>query len=127
MALSALRDPPTGGVSLLGLPSLVDELRHLPPLPRSVAAKVGFCGLDRRREPLRGDEVRACWEDGATPTLPEPSIPGLLDLLTEPAPPIRPEPVELQPRSPARPWTRRAARLRSITPHGAAGWVEVEA
>ena len=33
----------------------------------SVAARVGFCGLDRRRQPLAGDEVRACWEDGATP------------------------------------------------------------
>ena len=50
---------------------------------RSVAASVGFCALDRRHEPLGGDEVRACWEDGAAPTHPEPSIPGLLDLLTE--------------------------------------------
>ena len=31
---------------------------------RSVAAKVGYCGLDRRREPLEGDEIRACWEAG---------------------------------------------------------------
>ncbi len=22
----------------------------------------GFCGLDRHRDPLRGDEQRACWE-----------------------------------------------------------------
>lgn len=22
----------------------------------------GFCGLDRRHDPLRGDEQRACWE-----------------------------------------------------------------
>lgn len=48
----------------------------------SVAARYGFCGLDRRREPLLGDEVRACWEDGAVPPAPEPSLPGLLDLLT---------------------------------------------
>ena len=48
----------------------------------SVAARVGYCGLDRRRQPLRGDEVRACWEDGAIPVPPEPAIPGLLDLLT---------------------------------------------
>jgi hypothetical protein len=28
-----------------------------------VAAGVGFCGLDRTRAPLHGDEIRACWED----------------------------------------------------------------
>jgi hypothetical protein len=32
---------------------------------RSVAAQLGYCGLDRRRLPLRGDEIRACWEGGA--------------------------------------------------------------
>jgi hypothetical protein len=29
---------------------------------RSVAAQLGYCGLDRERRPLRGDEIRACWE-----------------------------------------------------------------
>jgi hypothetical protein len=48
----------------------------------SVAARVGFCGLDRRRTPLQGDEVRACWEDGAIATPADPITPGLLDLLT---------------------------------------------
>ena len=48
----------------------------------SVAARVGFCGLDRRREPLQGDEVRVCWEDGAAPLTPDPITPGLLDLLS---------------------------------------------
>jgi hypothetical protein len=33
---------------------------------------VGFCGLDRNRSPLRGDEVRACWEDGAIPATERP-------------------------------------------------------
>jgi hypothetical protein len=28
----------------------------------SIAANVGFCGLDRDRKPLRGDEIRACWQ-----------------------------------------------------------------
>jgi hypothetical protein len=32
-----------------------------------VAAKVGYCGLDRRRAPLQGDEIRACWEAGSLP------------------------------------------------------------
>lgn len=27
-----------------------------------MAAQLGYCGLDRRRAPLVGDEIRACWE-----------------------------------------------------------------
>jgi hypothetical protein len=27
----------------------------------SVAARIGYCGLDRDREPLAGDEIRGCW------------------------------------------------------------------
>jgi hypothetical protein len=41
---------------------------------RSVAAQIGYCGLDRQRRPLRGDEIRECWESldppGATPPPP---------------------------------------------------------
>jgi hypothetical protein len=47
----------------------------------SVASRLGFCGLDRLRSPLSGDEVRACWEDGAVAApdrppdwLPEPAM-----------------------------------------------------
>ncbi len=29
---------------------------------RSVAAGVGYCGLDGRRAPLQGDEIKPCWE-----------------------------------------------------------------
>jgi hypothetical protein len=29
-----------------------------------VAGQLGYCGLDRQRRPLRGDEIRACWEAG---------------------------------------------------------------
>jgi len=39
---------------------------------RSVAGTLGYCGLDRHRQPLAGDEIRACWEawpGGADPTL----------------------------------------------------------
>ncbi len=32
---------------------------------RSVAGSLGYCGLDRRRQPLTGDEIRACWEAAA--------------------------------------------------------------
>ena len=90
---------------------------------RSVAARTGFCGLDRRHEPLRGDEVRACWEDGAAPILPEPSIPGLLDLLTERA---MPEPAALEPFVPRAPVAARPIP-RSSNPASSRDWVEVEA
>jgi hypothetical protein len=28
-----------------------------------VAASIGYCGLDRARVPLSGDEIRSCWEE----------------------------------------------------------------
>jgi hypothetical protein len=46
-----------------------------------VAAQLGYCGLDRRRTPLAGDEIRACWEAApvaltAAPTgIPAPAVP----------------------------------------------------
>jgi hypothetical protein len=37
---------------------------------------MGYCGLDRERRPLRGDEIRACWEAGPdTPEAPAAGIP----------------------------------------------------
>jgi hypothetical protein len=35
-----------------------------------VVARVGFCAMDRTREPLSGDEVRACWQAPAEPEAP---------------------------------------------------------
>jgi hypothetical protein len=29
---------------------------------RSVAGQLGYCGLDRRRQPLTGEEIRSCWD-----------------------------------------------------------------
>lgn len=29
-----------------------------------MAGSLGYCGLDRKRGPLAGDEIRACWEPG---------------------------------------------------------------
>jgi hypothetical protein len=29
---------------------------------RSVAAQIGYCGVDRLRQPLSGTEIRGCWE-----------------------------------------------------------------
>jgi hypothetical protein len=34
---------------------------------RSVAGQLGYCGLDRERRPLRGDEIQGCWEASAAP------------------------------------------------------------
>ena len=31
---------------------------------RAVAGSFGYCGIDRRRQPLGGNEIRACWEAG---------------------------------------------------------------
>ena len=95
---------------------------------QSVAARVGFCAVDRKHEPLRGDEVRACWEDGAVPILPEAPVPGLLDLLTERALSHEPETDDpaLAVRLP-RPMEPAAARLRSLTPARGRDWIEVEA
>jgi hypothetical protein len=41
---------------------------------RSVAAQLGYCGLDRQRLPLRGDEIRPCWEARAGAVYEEPVI-----------------------------------------------------
>jgi hypothetical protein len=44
---------------------------------RSVAGQLGYCGLDRQRQPLRGDEIRSCWEAAdATGTI-IPALPGV--------------------------------------------------
>ena len=95
----------------------------------SVAARVGFCGLDRRHEPLQGDEVRVCWEDGAVPLPPDPVTPGLLDLLTvgrlgDPA-------TDVDPGGPADPRVappnQAGRRAAASTPSGSRRlWVEVE-
>jgi hypothetical protein len=29
---------------------------------RAVAGQLGYCGLDKRRQPLTGEEIRGCWE-----------------------------------------------------------------
>lgn len=40
---------------------------------RSVAGGLGFCGLDRARTPLRGDELRGCWEPADRVETPAPT------------------------------------------------------
>ncbi len=36
---------------------------------RGVAGHLGYCGLDRRRDPLGGDEIRGCWDSSAPTAL----------------------------------------------------------
>jgi hypothetical protein len=86
----------------------------------SVAGTLGFCGLDRRRQPLVGDEIRACWEawpDGAEATV-------IAPLTVQPANPLttaeRPiQFVEVGDRSSGDPVTAPAAMSAASTGAGA--------
>jgi hypothetical protein len=40
-----------------------------------VAVQLGYCGLDRRRQPLTGDEIRGCWEAWPAALLPDGAVP----------------------------------------------------
>ena len=42
---------------------------------RGVAGQLGYCGLDRRRAPLVGDEIRACWDAAPTSPTSRPALP----------------------------------------------------
>jgi hypothetical protein len=44
---------------------------------RSVAAQLGYCGLDRQRRPLTGDEIRPCWEAADATGAAIPALPGV--------------------------------------------------
>jgi hypothetical protein len=84
-----------------------------------VAAGVGYCGLDRSRAPLRGDEIRACWDDPRSAKQPPPGDPApdwLPDV--DPSTPVPPPTGTLPVVSPARD---------SVLPsRGARLWVEVD-
>lgn len=43
---------------------------------RSVAAQIGYCGLDRKRRPLAGTELRGCWSAAAARIEPPATTPG---------------------------------------------------
>jgi hypothetical protein len=53
---------------------------------RSVAAKLGYCGLDRARLPLTGDEIRPCWEANQLPMAPTITAAIQPDVRTGPTP-----------------------------------------
>jgi hypothetical protein len=42
-----------------------------------VAAQLGYCGLDRQRTPLTGDEIRPCWEAADANAAAIPALPGV--------------------------------------------------
>jgi len=44
---------------------------------RSVAAQLGYCGQDRQRQPLTGDEIRPCWEAADATGAAVPALPGV--------------------------------------------------
>jgi hypothetical protein len=44
---------------------------------RAVAGQLGYCGLDRQRRPLRGDEIRPCWEAADAASINVPALPGI--------------------------------------------------
>ncbi len=50
-----------------------------------MAGALGYCGLDRQRRPLRGDEIRGCWEAAAA----------VAEALPGPAGRFVPTPIEL--------------------------------
>ena len=41
-----------------------------------MAAQLGYCGLDRKRQPLVGSEIRACWESAGAPERTGPTASG---------------------------------------------------
>jgi hypothetical protein len=44
---------------------------------RAVAGQLGYCGLDRQRQPLTGDEIRPCWEAADATSINVPALPGV--------------------------------------------------
>jgi hypothetical protein len=63
-----------------------------------VVAQLGFCGLDGRRQPLRGDEVRGCWEAalipaGAAAATPSDEAPPGLEFVRMDRPAVEPLPL----------------------------------
>lgn len=69
---------------------------------RAVAGQLGFCGLDRQRRPLRGDEIRPCWEAADAASVNLPALPGVGPVWPleagDPRTPVRPlQFVEVEP------------------------------
>jgi hypothetical protein len=92
-----------------------------------VAARVGFCGLDRRREPLQGDEVRACWDDAAAEATDEPAGPGLLGLIAASSGVIGvPDAERPSAEGRARPSARPGSSTRRTGSPTSRDWVELE-
>ena len=42
-----------------------------------MAGQLGYCGLDRQRHPLTGDEIRSCWEAADATSINVPALPGV--------------------------------------------------
>jgi hypothetical protein len=83
-----------------------------------VAAGVGYCGLDRTRLPLRGDEIRACWEDPQAGAR-QPAGDEAADWLPDPDPTADPTP-------PAQTLPVVSSSRAAASPGHARLWVEVD-
>ena len=42
-----------------------------------MAGQLGYCGLDRQRAPLQGDEIRPCWEAADAASVTVAALPGV--------------------------------------------------
>lgn len=92
---------------------------------RSVAAQLGYCGLDRRRLPLSGLELRGCWDAGPVRS-PDtfPVAPAVLEGAEPPSAALRLRdfvPVEVARRTASAPGAGDAALAGGISPQPAAG------
>lgn len=54
-----------------------------------MAAQLGYCGLDRRRLPLSGGELRGCWAAGPARSADSTTATAALDLDEPPSPALR--------------------------------------
>lgn len=80
-----------------------------------MAGSLGYCGLDRRRQPLVGDEIRECWEAGAA------AVAGTAVAGTAVADPALAA-TAIRTADDGRPTTGRAGRLEFIEVHGRLAW-----
>ncbi len=91
---------------------------------QSLAPQVGYCGLDARRLPLRGDELRGCWsERPAADADDEPTA-------AEAKPSTEHQPARRQPpeheRTPGRPPTRGNSPADRLRPGYLSGFVPLD-
>jgi hypothetical protein len=77
---------------------------------QGVVAGLGYCAMDRRREVLRGDEIRACWQSAVEGTPPLGLFGAERIAVADPGwPSTGPDGVDVRVAADARPWESSAA------------------